>query len=67
MESEDGMRIEIYKGRDGRWYWRMRARNGRVVADGSQGYARRRGAWHAVRRLVLLIARGCPIDVEVMR
>jgi len=30
--------IEVYKGRDGKFYWRARARNGKIVADGSQGY-----------------------------
>jgi uncharacterized protein YegP (UPF0339 family) len=32
------MRFQIYKGKDKRWYWRAIAGNGRIVADGSQGY-----------------------------
>jgi len=34
-------RGEIYQGKDEEWYWRLLATNGRIVADGSQGYIRR--------------------------
>ena len=30
--------IEVYKGKDEKFYWRARAKNGKIVADGSQGY-----------------------------
>lgn len=37
----------------GFWYWRLRAGNGRVIADGAEGYARKdavvRAAWTTVR------------------
>lgn len=46
---EDAMKIEIYRGKDRRWYWRLRARNGCVVADGVQGYARQGNACNAAR------------------
>lgn len=29
--------IEIYEGQDGGWYWRMRDRNGEIIASG-EGY-----------------------------
>lgn len=36
------MRIEIYKRKDGKWAWRVRAANGKIVAtDGAQGYERK--------------------------
>jgi uncharacterized protein YegP (UPF0339 family) len=32
--------VEFFKCRDGgQWYWRLVARNGRVVADGAEGYS----------------------------
>lgn len=36
------MKPETYQRRDGRYGWRLRARNGRIIAvDGSQGYENR--------------------------
>ena len=40
------MRFEIYADRRGLWRWRLKARNGRIVADSGQGYVRR---WNALR------------------
>ena len=41
-------RFEIFKGKDGKWYFRLKARNGKVVASG-EGYSSksncRRGAY----------------------
>lgn len=31
------MKIEVYKS-GGQWYWRVRAANGNVLADSSEGY-----------------------------
>lgn len=36
--------FEVYKGKNGRWYWRLMSRNGRIIADGGQGYIRKEGA-----------------------
>jgi len=56
-------RIEVYRGaREGLrtgWYWRLRATNGRVVADGAEGYSSRRNAIRAARR-VEWVYRGLP-------
>ena len=35
-----------------KWYWRLVAENGHKVADGSQGYAWKRNAVAAARRIV---------------
>lgn len=33
------LRFEVYRSKkDRRWYWRGRAQNGRIVADGAHGY-----------------------------
>lgn len=37
------MKIEIFKSKKTKqFYWRLRAANNRIVADGAEGYARRR-------------------------
>ena len=32
--------FEVFRGADGRWYWRMKAANGETIAQ-SEGYERR--------------------------
>jgi uncharacterized protein YegP (UPF0339 family) len=46
------MKVDVYCGRDGRWRWRARAANGRIVADSGEGYARQRDVTRALRRLI---------------
>jgi uncharacterized protein YegP (UPF0339 family) len=45
--------IEVYKGKRAGWYWRLKASNGRVIADGAEAYATRSN----VNRAALRIAR----------
>mgnify|MGYP000908399739 CR=1 FL=1 len=33
------------------WYWRLTAANGKIIADGSEGYSKKANAKAAVRRL----------------
>lgn len=40
-------RFEVYQDRRGEWRWRLRARNGRIIAQG-EGHTRERDAWRAV-------------------
>lgn len=40
--------FEIYKDTRGEWRWRLRARNGRIVADSAEGYASKRNVTRAV-------------------
>ena len=42
--QESQARFELYEDRGERWRWRLRHRNGNVVAASGQGYADRRGA-----------------------
>ena len=35
------MRFELYRDAKGEWRWRLRARNGEVIAESGEGYARR--------------------------
>lgn len=36
-------RLDVYRAPDG-WRWRLRGRNGLIIADSGQGYARKSGA-----------------------
>lgn len=43
--------FEIYPDKSGDWRWRLRAANGRVVADGAEGYASKRNVNRAIGSL----------------
>lgn len=47
----DGMRGDLFRdsSRPYKWRWRLRARNGRIVADSGQGYVNRA---HALKMLL---------------
>ena len=44
------IRFIVYKGKNGKYYWQAKSPNGRIIADGSQGYASRQGARGALRK-----------------
>ncbi len=56
------MKFYIYKDRAGEWRWRLKARNGRIVADSGEGYKTRAGARAAVDR----VAHGVHAYVEAL-
>lgn len=35
------MKLEVYRDAKGEWRWRLRHRNGNVMADSAEGYKRR--------------------------
>jgi uncharacterized protein YegP (UPF0339 family) len=41
--------VEVYRGRDGSWRWRLKSRNHRVIGVG-EGYTRRTDAVRGARR-----------------
>lgn len=41
------MKFHIYRDARGEWRWRLKARNGRIVADSGEGYVRKAGAINA--------------------
>ncbi len=43
--------FEVYESKS-KWYWRFVARNGRIMADGGQGYHNKGNAQKAVKRLI---------------
>lgn len=52
------MTAEFFKGKDGQWYWRLRGRNGRIRADGGEGYKTLLGARRGLRGLIATMNRG---------
>lgn len=46
------MKIEIYKDSRGEWRWRLRSRNGKIVADCGEGYKTKSSVKKAVIRFV---------------
>lgn len=34
----EGLYFFIYQGRDRNWYWRLKAKNNRIIADSGEGY-----------------------------
>jgi len=43
-EPESKARFELYEDRGGKWRWRLRHRNGNIIADSAQGYSSRQKA-----------------------
>lgn len=42
---------EVWKAKDG-WRWRLKAANGRIVAESGEAYTRRSSALRAITKLV---------------
>lgn len=57
------MTIQIYEDTQHLWRWRAVAHNGRIVADGSEGY----DSESNVRRAVALVRAGFTGDVTIER
>jgi uncharacterized protein YegP (UPF0339 family) len=32
------MKVHVYEGDDGFWYWRLKAGNGEIISDSAEGY-----------------------------
>jgi len=52
------VKVQVFSGSDGRWYFHTKARNGRVL-DRSQGYTRRASAKKGAERAYP----GVPVEV----
>lgn len=42
------MKFHIYKDHKGEWRWRLKAANGKTVADSSEGYSSKQACHHGV-------------------
>lgn len=45
------MKFHIYRDKKREWRWRLKARNGRIIADSGEGYKRRAAAITATARV----------------
>ena len=53
------MKIQFYKSKkNGQWYWRAKARNGKKVAGGCEGYKTKAMCLKGFRSLVKIISSG---------
>jgi hypothetical protein len=41
-------KFQVFKGKNGEYYWRMRANNGQVVATGGEGYKAKASCLHGI-------------------
>jgi uncharacterized protein len=41
-------KFQIYKDRKGEYGWRLRARNGEIIADSNEGYSRKASCKHGI-------------------
>lgn len=57
------MKIEIYRDAAGEFRWRLKARNGRVVADGGEGYKRKSALYKALFRICDAYVRKAIVEV----
>ncbi len=54
--SDRAARFEVYSDAVGDWRWRLRAGNGRIVADSAEGYASRRNVFRALNDIAMHVA-----------
>ena len=57
-------KLEIYRDTKREWRWRLRAANGRIVADSGEGYRRRASVHRAIECVRVLLTGNLPV-VEV--
>lgn len=56
--------FEIYQGQDGDYYWRLRDSNGKIVADGSEGYVSKDNVRDAIENVKNEVSSGSA-DFEI--
>lgn len=50
------MKIFVFKGENGQWYWHIKASNGKIICQ-SEGYKRKGGAMKAIKSLKLNLSK----------
>lgn len=64
MKKEDDMRFELYRDARKELRWRIRAKNGRIIADSAESYKSERAALNGIM-IVKSEAQRAPIRMEV--
>ena len=51
--------LKVLKGTSkGQWFWHITAPNGKIIADGAEGYGKKSGAVRAAKRFILVAETG---------
>jgi uncharacterized protein YegP (UPF0339 family) len=50
------MKVCVFKGEDGQWYWHIKSKNNKIICQ-SEGYQRKGGALKAVKSLKTNLAK----------
>jgi amphi-Trp domain-containing protein len=51
-DSQSLARFELFEDRGGEWRWRLRHRNGNIIATSGEGYTRKHNAWKGLQSVV---------------
>lgn len=57
------MKLEYYKSKTG-WRWRVRARNGKILCNGGQGYSRFRDMMQSIIRMKVYLREMTMVQVK---
>lgn len=57
--------VVVYKDKAGEWRWRLKARNGKIVADSGEGYASKRNARRAFAAVYTGIGKSWHLDQRI--
>ena len=55
----------VYKDNDGKLRWRLKARNGRIVADSGEGYNSKRNLMDSIRLLKVAVKDAEVVDAKL--
>jgi uncharacterized protein YegP (UPF0339 family) len=59
------MGFEVYQDRAGEWRWRLRAKNGQIVANGGEAFASKGNVLRSIKAVRKAVARaGDPVVVD---
>lgn len=64
MSQRASSRYVVFQDRSGAWRWRLVARNGRIVADGAEGYASRRNVLRAIAALAGVVEEAHRVEIR---
>lgn len=58
--------FEVYRDSKNEWRWRLKAKNGRIIADAGEGYKKRSAMLKSLERLKELVPTAGIIEVVVL-
>lgn len=58
--------IEKYQDKRSEWRWRLRAPNGRIMADSAEGYSTKAGVEQAIRQVIAYVNGGFDTRLKIV-